>query len=130
VTGGEGVREPVSGPGPAPSSQALSTPGSGARRSHDLWGRGCRSEGAGEPGRSGNKGQGSKGEGGGGLLAECEPPPTSAGPGPHGSGEDRNPVPLPPSGAFTCAQVYVGEGNLINTPPSRLFLYLLISSFP
>lgn len=44
--------------GPAPSSLALSTPGSGARRSHDLWGRGCRSEGAGENGRSGNKGRG------------------------------------------------------------------------
>lgn len=57
---GEGAREPVARPGPAPSSLALSTPGSGARRSHDLWGRGCRSEGAGEPGHSGNKGGGSE----------------------------------------------------------------------
>lgn len=52
---GEGAREPVARPGPAPSSLALSTPGSGARRSHDLWGRGCRSERAGEPGAAATK---------------------------------------------------------------------------
>lgn len=80
-TGGGGPAwEPVARPGPAPSSPALSTPGSGARRSHDLWGRGCRSERAGEPGRSGNKGPGKRGGGGSGLPAQAAPPPTSVGP--------------------------------------------------
>lgn len=107
---GEGAREPVARPGPAPSSSALSTPGSGARRSHDLWGRGCRSEGAGEPGRSGNKGPGS--EAGAAAASYLD------GPGPHGSGAGRKEAlgtgTPPPFGAFTCAQVCAGEDSRLN----------------
>lgn len=84
------------------SPRRSAPPGSGARRSHDLWGRGCRSEGAGEPGRSGNKGRGC----GAGAAAASGPagtPPASAGPDlPAGSGKDgeeaagtRSPHPLP-----------------------------------
>lgn len=126
-------------PGPAPSSPALFTPGSGARRSHDLWGRGCRSERAGEPGRSGNKGPGS----GAGAAAASWPsvrrllPPSV----PARTGEERakggsgNPALPSRSGAFTCAQVYAGEGNLINAPlkaiptPTRLW-HLRPGGFP
>lgn len=115
-----GTWKPVAQPGPAPSSPALSTPGSGARRSHDLWGRGCRSERAGEPGRSGNKGPGS-GAGAAAASWSCVrrllPPSVPAHTGvERANGGSGNQALSSRSGAFTCAQVYAGEGNLINAP--------------
>lgn len=89
-------------PGPAPSSPALSSPGYGARRSHDLWGRGCRSEGAGEPGRSGNKGRGCEAGVAAASRPGGHPPPHLCRSRPAGSGKGRKeatgtraPHPLP-----------------------------------
>lgn len=129
---GEGAREPVARPGPAPSSLALSTPGSGARRSHDLWGRGCRSERAGEPGAAATKAEEAR-------RGRRRPPGRLrtlsylCRSRPAGSREDRKEAlgtraPPSPPRAFTCAQVYAGEANLINNTPhpglSRISLVL------
>lgn len=67
-----------------------------------------------------------RGGGGGGLPAGCAPSPTSAGPDLWGAGKSEGRLrepglshPLP--WAFTCAQVYAGEANLINnTPPPAI----------
>lgn len=132
---GEGAQEPVARLGPAPSSLALSTPGSGARRSHDLWGRGCRSEEAGEPGRSGNKGRGSEA----GAAASAQPGARPLPPLPvqtcGGAGKTERRLPEPgsptPSQGFHLSPGVCGGGEPDqHHPPTQPFPHTLAPASP
>lgn len=124
VTGGRGTRSLVARPGPAPSSLALSTPGSGARRSHDLWGRGCRREGAGGARAQRQQRRRKRGGGGGGPPGPVRALPSLPVQTCGGAGKtERRPGTWapPPSQGFHLRPGVCGEGNPINNiPPSAL----------